>query len=354
MNKLINATLGSCDDIRNIVVDAESRDLIGVYQEPATPLPAHDHHDPPDTPPPTSFRSHEFATPQKPPASSSHGSYRSSQPSPVASSSAPGLMKPPSFHGALHTNPRTLPNRPNGLLKAPGPGPGGGGGGHHYPPLSSSSSLAPISNSQRHRPAAGGRQQVPKLAFNPASTPQIEGRGVDYILKEMQSVAVPLTAIAATPRKECGADQPRFDFTLPLQKTSSSVHPQQQQQQHRKGAADFSLITDLDVSDSDQDSDADQVSAPAVLSPLPHDPPPVSASSAPSAAVQSILRTMSPPVTVAPLTPLEHDSTSSEGEGSDDDSSSSSASESSSDSELEAKNVSPNPKVLVSISLITI
>jgi len=119
-HQMIIETFGCYADVRHAIVE-DPKYLIGVFQEPATPLPAREHHDPPDTPPPRLESSRpEFATPTKP-APGNHNP-RS------AGSGSSSLMKPPS-HTAPHppNQSRPIPNRSSGLHKAPGPGPGGGG-----------------------------------------------------------------------------------------------------------------------------------------------------------------------------------------------------------------------------------
>ena len=283
---MIVKTLGRYENVRHSIVE-DSKYLIGVFQEPATPLPSQEHHDPPDTPPPSSSSSSngrsEFATPTKP-APNSAGYSSSSGGHPRLSSS----MKPPSglpgypprgSSSSHHTSSSTgqqqqQPGRPastTGLHKAPGPGPGGGSGQYGS---SNSSSLRTQSN---QRPGVSGgsvqRPHPPKLAFGnlppplPPPSPSIaESPDVNDILKEMKAAALtPLTAIAATPRKESVDHHFNFINNGPpsIRRMASS-------------SSGSGLMDDLNISDSDQDSETEvPVSSnrgSGVLSPLPDRP----------------------------------------------------------------------------------
>ena len=351
---MIIVTLGPPINVRHSIVE-DPKYLIGVFQEPATPLPAREHHDPPDTPPPVSLRP-EFATPQKPAPPNHHQRLSSSS----SSSSTSSLMKPPS-HAAPHApNQRPVPNRPNGLHKAPGPGPGGGGGGYHgggggggSSSSSSSSAASSSSSSQRPRPPISSnnnnvRPHPPKINFNPPppssslssssssnANLMVESPDVNDILKEMKLVASPLTAIAATPRKEI--EHPRFDFGLSNHSAS------------KRGCdlGGIRLMDDLNVS-SDSDSDVDlSAPPPASLNGVLNGLPDTALMSVPS----PLEPLMSPPPPSAAVDGAS--SSSDEGEESEDESSSGSGSgsESSSEenSEPEVKARTPNqstpPKV---------
>lgn len=163
------------------------------------------------------------------------------------------------------------------------------------------------------------RPHPPKLNFNPPpTTPESSSHpDIHDILKEMKSVAVtPLTAIAATPRKEVD----HFDFGHPHQS-----HPLKRM--HSSG-----LMDDLNISDSDQDSEPESsikmstaatTSTAPVLSPLP---------SSPVEPLTSPARPRSPasgPATAA----------ASEAEDSDDDSSSDSSDGSSLDSSSDGEHL---------------
>jgi hypothetical protein len=169
------------------------------------------------------------------------------------------------------------------------------------------------------------RPQPPKLNFNnplpPSSTPERIGHpDIHDILKEMKSAAVtPLTAIAATPRKEVE----HFDFGHP--------HPPPKRMPSNSG-----LMDDLSISDSDQDSESEssiKISAAAttstapVLSPLP---------SSPMEPMNSPPRPRSPPSGLATAAASEADD-------SEDDSSSESDG-SSSDSSSDAEHLEPETK----------
>lgn len=303
---MIVDTLGRYADVRHSIVE-DSKYLIGVFQEPATPLPCREHHDPPDTPPPSSSSSStsgsgrpEFATPTKPAPghhhhhSSSANSHLGAHSRLSSSSSSSSSMKPPSLLHPQHRRDNlsagqlsasSRPGSSSGLHKAPGPGPGGGypssGGNNSNSASSSSSSQRPqsSSSSSAQRPGPPGsstslqRPHPPKLAFNqPPSTP--ESPDVNDILKEMKFAAMtPLTAIAATPRKE----PDRFDFNGPL----PPLHHPTVNRRMPPASSGKSLMDDLSLSDSDQDSEVEpsvgQSEVPpttvsSVLSPLPEPP----------------------------------------------------------------------------------
>ena len=373
---MIVKTLGRFSDMRQSIID-DSKYLIGVYQEPATPLPCREHHDPPDTPPPTHSSSsssrQEFATPTKPaPSSSSSSSGLNGAHMRHSSSSSSLLMKPPS-HGAPHIAPQRNSGPPSsrpatgvGLHKAPGPGPGGG---YHSSSSSSSSSgsssssysSSSSSSSQRQGGPPAGRpgngqllpgqglrpHQPPKLSLSqslPTITSDRPTPDINDILKEMKaSVFTPLTAIAATPRKEHPSDQFDFDAaTAQLQQR----HPHQPPKRVPSSST-LGLMDDLNISDSD-DQDEGDVSSPIitaapVLSPLPE--PPLISVPSPLEPLDSPLHSSAShhhPQAVLATSEVESDDESSSGS---EESSSESSSE---EPEPEAKIGLTPPKVLQS------
>lgn len=157
------------------------------------------------------------------------------------------------------------------------------------------------------------------------------------ILKEMKgSVASPLTAIAATPRKE--VEHPRFDFNLAQAAASPPPPPAS------KRISSVGLMDDLNVSDSDDDVPRSPLSLPPVkrvLSPLSD--PLIMPVPSPLQPITSPPLPAPRPAAVVEAAPLPHHasskpthsraSSSSEGEESDDESSSESGSGSDSSSD---------------------
>jgi len=239
--------------------------------------------------------------------------------------------------------------------KAPGPGPGGGSSsGYSSSVSSSSSSQRQAQSSSSQRPALPGgnslqRPHPPKLNLNqPPSTP--ESPDVNDILKEMKFAAVtPLTAIAATPRKESSADHFDFDSRGPLHHHHPPIIRRMVSSSSGGG-----LLEDLNISDSDQDSEVESIIKPnatsvsSVLSPL-RDPPLISVpsplgplTSPPHTRLQSMLPSPAHSSAAPTAAPSEaedsEEDSSSESEGSSSDSSSN-------HSEPDLTKVSSSPKV---------
>ena len=185
---------------------------------------------------------------------------------------------------------------------------------HHPPKLSLSQSLSSVSSD---RP-----------------TPDI-----DDILKEMKASAVtPLTAIAATPRKEHLSD---FDFG-----EAATARHQHQPPRRVPSSSTLGLMDDLNISDSEDEGEVSSpiITAAPVLSPLP-DPPHIS--------VPSLLEPIESPLRSSASTGTHHPPTvpvTSEVDESDDESSSESEASSSESSSEEAGHSEPEPEAKIELT----